>query len=144
MRAAQGVEEQRGVAPAERAIGPATDRVLKGSSLGPWATRPGLGRRPTTELKLAGVRRLPPRSEPVASQTCPAASAAAEPPDEPATDFAVFHGLRVLPNTSLKVLAPAPNSGVFDLPMTIAPAASSRSTIMSERSGTWSAKIGEP
>ena len=27
----------------------------------------------------------------------------------------VFHGFRVAPNTSLKVLAPAPNSGVFDM-----------------------------
>ena len=37
------------------------------------------------------------------------------PPDEPAAERAVFHGLRVAPKTSLKVLAPAPNSGVFDL-----------------------------
>ena len=90
------------------------------------------------------MRRLPPRSEPVASQTCPVASATAAPPEEPAQVSLVFQGLSVSPNTSLKVLAPAPNSGVLDLPMVMQPRSSSRSTMMSERSGTWSAKIGEP
>src|SRR5690606_24739662 len=104
----------RATSPTLRPIGPSTERVSKGRSSGPVATRPGLGRRPTTEQKLAGVRRLPPRSEPVASQTWPAASAAAEPPEDPPQVRSVFHGLRVSPNTSLKVLAPAPNSGVFD------------------------------
>jgi hypothetical protein len=37
------------------------------------------------------------------------------PPEEPAAEREVSQGLRVGPNTSLKVLAPAPNSGVFDL-----------------------------
>jgi hypothetical protein len=58
----------------------------------------------------------------------PVASAAAAPPEEPAQVRAVSQGLRVVPKTSLKVLAPAPNSGVFDLPMITAPRASSRST----------------
>ena len=74
----------------------------------------------------------------------PVASATAEPPDEPPQVSAVFHGLRVLPNTSLKVLAPAPNSGVFDLANGMAPLRSSVSTETSFRSGTKSAKIGEP
>jgi len=56
----------------------------------------------------------------------------------------VFHGLRVRPNTSLKVLPPAPNSGVFDLPMTMPPLRSMRSTRGCDFSGTWLAKIGEP
>jgi hypothetical protein len=54
-------------------------------------------------------------SEPWASQAMPVFSAAAAPPEEPAADFERSHGLRVAPNTSLKVLAPAPNSGVLDL-----------------------------
>ena len=74
----------------------------------------------------------------------PVASATAAPPDEPPQVSAGFHGLRVTPNTSLKVLAPAPNSGVLVLPSTIPPAASIRSTGQAETSGTWSAKIGEP
>src|SRR5207249_8689705 len=97
-----------------RAIGPSTESVPNGVSDGPCATRPGLGRMPTTPQKPAGVRRLPPRSEPVASHTCPLASAAAEPPEEPPQVRVVSHGLRVSPNTSLKVLPPAPNSGVLD------------------------------
>ena len=40
--------------------------------------------------------------------------AAAAPPEEPAADFDRSHGFSVAPNTSLNVLAPAPNSGVLD------------------------------
>ncbi len=65
--------------------------------------------------KLAGLRSEPPMSEPWASQAIPVASATAAPPEEPAAERDRSHGLRVAPNTSLKVLAPAPNSGVFDL-----------------------------
>ena len=49
------------------------------------------------------------------TQAMPVASDAAAPPDEPAAEREVFQGFRVRPNTSLKVLAPAPNSGVLDL-----------------------------
>ena len=79
------------------------------------ATRPMLGRNPTMPQKLAGLRSEPPMSEPCASHAVPVASATAAPPDEPAAERDVSQGLRVAPNTSLKVLAPAPNSGVFDL-----------------------------
>ena len=98
-----------------RPIGPSTARSWKVSRSGPLGMRPGLGRRPTTALKPAGVRRLPPRSEPWASQAVPVASATAAPPEEPAALIRVSHGLRVTPKTGLKVLAPAPNSGVLDL-----------------------------
>ena len=101
-----------------RPIGPSTDIVPNGSGEGPAATRPGLGRIPTTPQKPAGVRTLPPRSDPVASHTWPLARAAAEPPDEPPQVREVSHGFRVSPNTSLNVLAPAPNSGVFDFATT--------------------------
>ena len=65
--------------------------------------------------KLAGLRSEPPMSVPWASHAMPVASATAAPPEEPAADIELFQGLSVAPNTSLKVLAPAPNSGVFDL-----------------------------
>ena len=120
-------------------MGPSTARVPNGSGAGPLATRPGVGRMPTTPQKPAGVRRLPPRSDPVASHTSPAARAAADPPEDPPQVRAVSHGLRLSPNTSLNVLPPAPNSGVFDLASTTAPRSSSRSTIDSDASGTWSA-----
>src|SRR4051812_34242675 len=98
-----------------RAIGPCWPRLRSTAEAIVCATRPMLGRRPTIPQKLAGLRRLPPISEPCASQAVPVASATAAPPEEPAADREVSQGLRVGPNTSLKVLAPAPNSGVFDL-----------------------------
>src|SRR5579863_1880325 len=98
-----------------RAIGPCTVRLRSILKAGERATRPMLGRRPTTPQKLAGLRSEPPMSVPWASQAVPVASAAAAPPDEPAAERDKSHGLRVAPKTSLKVLAPAPNSGVLDL-----------------------------
>jgi len=96
-----------------RAIGPATGRFENGRPPGPRATRPGLGRMPTMEQKLAGLRSEPPVSEPCASHAVPDASAAADPPEDPATLRSWFHGFSVVPSTSLKVFPPAPNSGVF-------------------------------
>src|SRR5882757_9274470 len=98
-----------------RAIGPCAVRLRSILKAGLRATRPMLGRMPTTPQKLAGLRSEPPMSEPCASHAVPVASATAAPPDEPAAERDVSQGLRVAPNTSLKVLAPAPNSGVLDL-----------------------------
>ncbi len=41
----------------------------------------------------------------------------------------------------MKVLAPAPNSGVLVLPSTMAPAAFRRATTSASSSGTWCSKI---
>jgi hypothetical protein len=49
-------------------------------------------------VKLAGARIEPPMSVPVASGVVPAASAAADPPDEPPALVSRFHGLRVTPH----------------------------------------------
>ena len=54
------------------------------------------------------------------------------------------YGLRVAPKTALNVCEPAPNSGVLVLPITIAPAPRSRSTISESASGTCVANSGEP
>src|SRR6266446_6593219 len=97
-----------------RAIGPCTVRLRSILKAGLRATRPMLGRMPTTPQKLAGLRSEPPMSEPCASHAMPVARATAAPPEEPAADRDVSQGLRVAPHTSLKVLAPAPNSGVLD------------------------------
>ena len=98
-----------------RAIGPWTVRLRSIMAEGVCATRPMLGRIPTMPQKLAGLRSEPPMSVPWASQAIPVASATAAPPEEPAAEREMSQGLSVAPNTSLKVLAPAPNSGVFDL-----------------------------
>jgi hypothetical protein len=102
----------------------------------PRVTRPGDGRRPTTEQWLPGPRSDPPWSVPWASQTSPVATETAPPPVDPPEVSDVFHGLRVRPKTSLNVLPPAPNSGVFDLPITMPPLRSIRSTRGCDLAGT--------
>src|SRR6056297_3057562 len=83
-----------------RAMGPSTPPLVKPR----WAelppAMPGEGRRPT----------MPPKSAPWLSHSSPVASDTAAPPEDPAAFIAVFQGLRVAPNTALKVLAPAPIS----------------------------------
>ena len=44
---------------------------------------PGVPRKPTTPQNAAGIRREPPRSDPVANHACVPAKAAADPPDDP-------------------------------------------------------------
>src|SRR5579872_6785484 len=94
-------------------------------------TRPTVGRKPTTLQNAAGLRREPPASLPSATGTIPQASATAAPPEDPPHVFVRSQGLRVAPNTVLKVWDPAPNSGVLVLPRVIAPAACRRSMIRS-------------
>src|SRR5262249_3425538 len=100
-----------------------------------FGTRPIEGRKPTTLQKAAGFRNEPPVSEPLASGTSPQASATAAPPDDPPQVFVRSYGLRVAPKTLLNVCDPAPNSGVFVLPIVIAPARRIRSTTMSSSVG---------
>src|SRR4029079_15083043 len=105
---------------------------------------PGVGLIPTMPLNEAGIRMEQPKSVPCASGTMPVATATAEPPAEPDGLSAGFHGLRVTPNTSLKVLAPAANSGVLVLPSTMAPDAFSRRSPPASSVGTLSLNSGEP
>ncbi len=100
-----------------------------------FGTRPMDGRNPTTLQNAAGLRSDPPTSVPLAMGANPQASATAEPPDEPPQVFVRSYGLRVTPKILLKVCEPAPNSGVLDLPMVIAPARCIRSTTISSSAG---------
>ena len=127
-----------------RAIGPSTDMSAHGFNVGYEGTRPGVGRKPSTLQKLAGLRSEPPRSLPSASGNMRAASATAAPPLLPPQVRVGLYGLRVAPKTRLNVCDPAPNSGVFVLPTAMAPAARMRSTIRSSLSGTLSANRVEP
>src|ERR1700681_2882384 len=99
---------------------------------------------PTMPQKAAGMRIEQPKSVPCASGSIPVATAPADPREEPAGLNAGFQGLRVTPNTSLKVLAPAANSGVLVLPSTIAPAAFRRRTASASSVGTFFLNSGEP
>src|SRR5436305_11116478 len=83
---------------------------------------------PTRPQQAAGIRTDPPPSEPVAHGTIPAATAAAEPPDEPPVVRERSQGLRVMPLASLAVQGKIVNSGTLVIPMGIAPAARSRRT----------------
>src|SRR5262249_1515011 len=102
------------------------------------------GRMPTTPQNAAGLRSDPPMSVPSAIGSIRHASATAAPPLLPPQVFVRSYGFSVGPNTGLNVCEPAPNSVVFVLPTTIAPAARSFATIAASASGTWSRKIGDP
>src|SRR5713226_1407168 len=129
---------------AVRASVPCTWPGSQSSGIGQFGVNPGVGRIPTMPQNDAGIRIEQPKSVPCASGTMPVATATADPPEEPAGLNAGFQGLRVTPNTSLKVLAPAANSGVLVLPSTIAPAAFKRRTASASSLGTLSLNSGEP
>src|SRR5450756_417587 len=129
---------------AVRASGPLTWPGSQASGIGQFGVSPGVGRIPTIPQNAAGIRIEQPKSVPCASGAIPVATATADPPEEPAGLNAGFQGLRVTPNTSLKVLAPAPNSGVLVLPSTMAPADFSRRTTSASSVGTLSLNKAEP
>ena len=66
-----------------RPIGPDVARPTGSPYIGAELTRPRLGFRPTRPQQPAGIRIEPPPSEPCASGTSPAATAAPAPPLEP-------------------------------------------------------------
>ena len=83
-----------------------------------------------------GMRIEPPPSVPSAIVVMPAATAAAEPPDEPPGEYSRFQGLRVMPHSALRVMGAYASSGVVERAIMMAPASSRRWTVGAERSGT--------
>ena len=83
---------------------------------------------PTTPQRAAGWRIEPPVSEPRAARANPAATAAADPPDDPPGTRSVAWGLRVGPVAELSVDEPMANSSMLVLPTRTAPARRSRVT----------------
>src|SRR3990167_10230264 len=83
---------------------------------------------PTVPVKAAGWRIEPPVSVAVAPRQMSAATAAAEPPDEPPgvrsrlPPLADFHGLITLPKALVSFDEPMANSSMFSLPSITAPA----------------------
>jgi hypothetical protein len=75
----------------------------------------------------AGWRIEPPVSVPIDHGALPAATAAADPPDEPPGTRAGSHGLRVGPKPEFSVDEPIANSSWFVLASSGAPAAVRRS-----------------
>src|SRR4051812_20698012 len=109
------------------------------STLDPNATRPlrlmrpYVGLSPTTPQSAAGWRTEPPVSEPRAAGTMRAATATAEPPDEPPGTRVGSHGLRAGPNAECSVDEPIANSSRFVLPTTLHPPARSRATAVASK-----------
>ena len=66
-------------------------------------------------------------SVPVAAGASNAATAAAEPPEEPPGTHSMFQGLRTAPKYELSFDEPMANSSMFVLPRMTAPAALQRS-----------------
>src|SRR5204863_2681526 len=73
-------------------------------------TRPIVGRIPTIPFTDDGRRIDPPVSVPRAPRHVRAATAAPEPPLEPAGKRSGFHGLRHVPSCALSVVPPQANS----------------------------------
>jgi hypothetical protein len=90
-----------------------------------------------SHLLNSSMRSDPPVSEPVHSGKKLAASAAAEPPDEPPAMRLAPKGLPVAPQTRLRLFPPAPISGTFVFARMIAPAARRRATIGISLSGMY-------
>ena len=77
---------------------------------------------PVVPVKLAGWRMEPPVSVPVAAGSRRAATAAADPPDEPPGTRAKFQGLWAAPKAEFSLPEPMANSSQFSLPRLMAPA----------------------
>jgi hypothetical protein len=71
----------------------------------------------------------------LATGTIPAATAAAEPPDDPPGVRSTSHGLCVAPNRAGSVIGMIPASGMFVRPTTIIPASFKRRTWNASWSG---------
>src|SRR3954470_17243509 len=95
---------------------------------GPRETRPRLGLSPTSPQHAAGTRSEPPPSLAWASGTIPAATAAADPRDDPPGVRVGSHGLRVGPVWRGSVVGRMPNSDMFVTPTTTKPASLRRRT----------------
>ena len=88
-----------------------------------YGTRPCPGLSPYIPQYPAGMRMLPPTSEPTPSAAPSEASTAPSPPEEPPGECAVDHGLRVRPQMGLELSNASRVCGTFVLAITMAPAA---------------------
>ena len=90
--------------------------------------RPTVGRRPTMPHRPAGTRTDPPPSMPRAKAASPAATAAADPDDDPPAKRPVSCGFTGVPQIGFKPVMPTPASWQLALPSRTAPAALSAAT----------------
>src|SRR5688572_6112616 len=126
-----------------RANGPTWSR-LDASARSPCReTRPYVGLNPTTPLNAAGSRIEPPVSDPSEADASPAATAAADPPEDPPGTRDGSQGLRVGKNPEFSVDEPIANSSRFVFPMSVAPAARRRVTTVASYGARYFSRIFE-
>jgi hypothetical protein len=94
-----------------------------------------VGLSPTTPQSAAGWRIEPPVSVPIAHGARPAATAAADPPEDPPGTRSRSHGFRTGPKPEFSFDEPIANSSILVLPSTGAPAAVRRSTAVAVYGG---------
>src|SRR5438445_9785516 len=99
---------------------------------------------PTIPQNQAGWRTEPPVSEPSAAGTAPAATSAAEPPDEPPGTRVLSNGWNERPYAECSVDEPMPNSSQFVFPAISAPAAFSFATAVASYGERYPSRIFEP
>ena len=95
-------------------------------------------------VSAAGWRIEPPVSVPSEIGTPPAATVAAEPPEEPPGTRSRSHGLRVGPNAECSVEEPIANSSMLALPTKTASCSRRRATTVQSMIGTKRSSIREP
>src|SRR5207237_3208924 len=98
-------------------------------------TRPYVGFMPTPPQSAAGWRIEPPVSVPSAKSASPAATATAEPPDDPPGTRSARHGFFTGPNAEFSLDEPIANSSRLVFPSMTAPRSSSRSTTVADYRG---------
>src|SRR5262245_5108457 len=124
-----------------RQIGPSLS-MLQESAIAPVrGTNPNVGRSPVQPQRVLGDEIDPSVSDPSANATHPAATAEAEPAEEPLDPCAGFHGLRVLPPNHRSSMARAPRES---LATSTAPALSSLFTTVASSSNLCSSNPPAP
>src|ERR671921_2611923 len=93
----------------ERVIGPGLSRDQQSVIAPVRATRPKVGRRPTTPQRIAGLTMLPPVSLPIENPTSPAAVAAPGPALDPDAPSSRSQGFIVWPPNQMSFSASAPS-----------------------------------
>src|SRR5690606_24462271 len=109
---------------------PAWSRLEANAIMPQRDTRPEVGLMPVRPQKEAGRRIEPPVSLAVAAGHRWAATAAAEPPEEPPGTRSVFQGLCTGPYQLVSLEEPMANSSILVLPSVMAPSAARRSTMV--------------
>src|SRR5690349_16190585 len=99
---------------------------------------------PVSDVNAAGCRIDPPVSVPVATGASRAATAAAEPPDDPPGTFLISHGFLTGPYQLVSFDEPMANSSMFVLPKLTTPARLSNVTTVASYGDTKLDNMREP